>query len=353
MGTYWPIGEVIMSTTEANTQTTATVSTPARARSISAKELFNLPKEPVPQELCRYSRFDQTTRQIFSDTITIVMNRDIRRNTEIASGLALHLAVRYPQRRVLLINTYAGTALMQRTLAEAAWRECFGTPKRVPEAILESFEEARTWQQPQSASGDGASEEFEFPENFRVLNAPTGFLTAAMLATELAEYHADTVIVNSFEYSAWSAFLRGQFAHSLIALQRQMKLTVVVFSHEMRYDLSDRRPGRGAIGVLAGFAFSIWRLEDSDDPYCPVRPATKRVNEKQTQMRATLDKSKEVADTPFSDEAARERARERERERLLKLGISPDWRSVEEERALAEREQAQAPPVEKKKLFFF
>lgn len=285
MGTYLITGEKHME----NTAITTT-------RSIRANDIFGLPPEPKREELCKYQGDFGELHGIFSNTITIALSRDLQKNVMLANAVALHLAMKYPDRNVLLVNTYAGTEMMQRTLADAAYRELINSGRKapttfrefLPKALDEYFDEQST---------------FEFPENLRVLNAPTGTLTAANLASEIEECHADTLILNSFEFSAWSIFLRAQFAQGLVGLQKRLQLTVVVFSHELRSNVGSFRAGRGPLGLLAAYAYSVWHAVSFEETQRLNRSGNRTVHEKQTQMRKPNQESSIPYECDFSNAA--------------------------------------------------
>ncbi|HWF43224.1 MAG TPA: hypothetical protein VG537_01150, partial [Candidatus Kapabacteria bacterium] len=64
-----------------------------------------------PERLISY-RNDIQVYHAYTGAITIVMSREMRKSVEIASTIALHVALKFPERNVLLINTYAGADLL-------------------------------------------------------------------------------------------------------------------------------------------------------------------------------------------------------------------------------------------------
>ncbi|MDP4289437.1 MAG: hypothetical protein Q8922_16100 [Bacteroidota bacterium] len=258
--------------------------------------MFLLPPEPKREVVCTYQGIVGKDFQIFSNSITIAMNRDLVKNIELASAIALRMAFKFPAHNVLLVNTYAGTDLMQRSLADAIYRECMTANKKLPSAYQQYLPNV-----PAHDCDDTAT--FDFPENLRVLNSPTGRLTATSLAEEVEECHATTVILNSFEFTTWTLFMRAQFAQGLVGLQQRLHLTLIVFSHEMRHDMGPFRPGRGPIGILTAYAKSVWLLVDDGEDYYANQQRKRALHEKQTQIQSSQAGQEIEYEATFSNAA--------------------------------------------------
>lgn len=230
-----------------------------RTRGYDLTEVFSAEGPPAPEVLCKYLDFEDRI-EVPSDTFTIVMNRDIRKPVEIANIMAVHIARQFPEQSVLLVNTYAGTDLMQRSLAVAFAQ---GDVKLPPS--FAPYLDAR-WQD--SIAEDAPT---PFPPNLRVLDAATGTLDAWHIEEELKlmdptlERRA-TVILNSFECSVWGYWRdRKAFAEQLVELRERRRLTFVLFSHEIRADVQNHTPAHGGIGIISAFAGSVWYLMRQSD----------------------------------------------------------------------------------------
>ncbi len=70
------------------------------------------------------------------------------------------------------------------------------------------------------------------------------------------------VVMNSFEFASMNRGQRERCVMQLAELRDKLGLTFVIFSHEMKRDLSARIPGRGPLGVVAAKAGSVQRLND-------------------------------------------------------------------------------------------
>jgi len=225
-----------------------------KTRGYDISEVFSAEAPPAPEVLCKYID-DEDRIEVPSDTFTIVMNRDIRKSVEIANIMAVHLARKFPEQTVLLVNTYAGADLMQRTLALAFAQ---GDTKLPPS--FAQYLDPR-WQ---DSIAEGAPS--PFPANLRILDAATGTLEAWHIEEELkliggAPERPATVLLNSFECSVWGYWRdRKVFAEQLVELRERRRLTFVLFSHEIRADVQSHTPAHGGIGIVSAFAGSVWYL---------------------------------------------------------------------------------------------
>ena len=227
-------------------------------RSFRVEDIFLEPTERQPEVLVRYpSQQWGETFEAKSDSFTIVMNRDLKGSIQMASGMAVFLSKKHPLKNVLLVNTYAGVELMQRTLALGM--------KDAELPMPSSF--ARFF--PQSEGTPGPNDRLPifddsvaspFPFNLRLLDCPMATCTTWRLEQEIQLYPSDIVILNSLEFASLSQWQRGQLAEGLLELRAKFGLTIVIFSQEMRSDISPYFKGRGALGILSAHAPSVWRI---------------------------------------------------------------------------------------------
>src|SRR5437588_5763110 len=85
---------------------------PRPYRGLSVLQVFDIPREPEREHLCTYV-YENGIVQFQSNAFTLVLNRDIQKSIEISSGMAMRVAMKFPDRRVVLVNTYAGPELLQ------------------------------------------------------------------------------------------------------------------------------------------------------------------------------------------------------------------------------------------------
>jgi hypothetical protein len=166
--------------------------------------------------------------QVQSDVFNLVLNRDLRVNTKLACEAAVHLALRYPDQKVLLLNTYAGFELMHEGFAEAmdANELSYGTV--IP--------------------------------NLTVLDVPLTQWKPELLEEQIVQKEHSIVIWNSFEFAAITRYQREKIASEAMVLQDAHPVTHVIFSHEAGRKQKAGQPGRGALGMLAAAAGSLWTL---------------------------------------------------------------------------------------------
>ena len=194
--------------------------------------------------------------QVHAHAINIAMGRDLRRNVSYSAAMAIELAA--SGKRVLYLNTYGGHELM-----------C-------------------------AAFGNSITPE----TSIHYLDVPTGTWDIKTILPRL-EGH-DVLIINSFEYASLTRSLKERIARELLEMYQQTRITIVLFSHEMKRDIAARCASRGATGILAGQAESVSRIgeEWNIKPASPVAPRytaeewqeAKPVHEKQMLRTAALPK---------------------------------------------------------------
>src|SRR5205809_7014685 len=88
-------------------------------RSLQLHQIFEAAKHPLEpkRELLITYRDGMDEYQGMSDTLTIAMCRNIRKSIMISSALTIKIAHKYPDKSVLLINTYAGAELLVESFA--------------------------------------------------------------------------------------------------------------------------------------------------------------------------------------------------------------------------------------------
>src|SRR5579883_2503616 len=273
-------------------------------RSLGVGDVFAAEQDPENELLTIYDDSEDHI-EVRSHSTTIVLNRDIMKSVEISSAMSVFLAKKFPERRVLLVNSYASTGLMQRSLARALWETGFklppsfkqylgslaagddsdflprvvsGDPARVVSGdpagpmdrvvsgdpaghACEQDALAEVGGHHASESGDSNAVDVPFfPQNLRVLDCPTGTLTAQRLDEEVSSFGAHVVILNSLEFTAITDWHRRLLAHGLLDVRARHGLSLVIFSHEQRSDIASYRGARGAIGILSAYADSVWRI---------------------------------------------------------------------------------------------
>ena len=200
-----------------------------------------------PERLISY-REDIQEYHAYTGSVTIVMSREIRKSVEIASAIALHVALKYPERNVLLFNTYAGADLLTAGFVQAMHLLNLKVPwtfqKYLPKAADTDFDD---------------SVDLPSPENLRVLDCPTSTLTPETLEAEITRHSSNIVILNSLEFAAFTDRRKKDLAETLLDLRQRLGLTVFVFSHELR-PIVPYSGGRGALGLLSAFSGSVWHI---------------------------------------------------------------------------------------------
>jgi hypothetical protein len=222
------------------------------ARSLQLHQIFEAAKRPLApkRDLLITYRDGMDEYHAMSDTLTIAMCRNIRKSIMISSGLTIKIAHKFPEKSVLLINTYAGAELLVESFARGMYMCSYKLPPQfkglVPEATHEyDYDE---------------NAEAALPTNFRVLDVPCATLTPQRLEAEIRAHQADVVILNAFEFAAFSDKRKKALTEGILEVRHKLNLTMFVFSHEMRLDALPYSGGRGPIGIMSAFAGSIWRL---------------------------------------------------------------------------------------------
>lgn len=224
-----------------------------KPRTLDMAEVFRGAAEPNSEVLCKMQGVSEML-EARAANFTVVMNRDIRGSVEMASEMAVHIAQKFADKQVLLVNTYAGTKLLRRTLAHAMLMRGILLPLNykdyfeleyfahgVPEGFVEGVPDPN-------------------PQNLRVLDCPISTCAAWRLQEHVALYHSDVIIINSFEFAALTAWGRQLLAEGLLDLYAKTRCTIVVYSQEMRSDIAPYRKGRGPLGVLSAHAASVWKI---------------------------------------------------------------------------------------------
>src|SRR5438552_1822720 len=91
------------------------------ARSLQAHQIFEAAKQPLRPKrdiLCTFHD-GMEEYNAMSDMLTLIMCRNIRKSVVIATAMMLRIAQQFPERSVLLINTYAGGDLLVESFARA------------------------------------------------------------------------------------------------------------------------------------------------------------------------------------------------------------------------------------------
>jgi hypothetical protein len=216
-------------------------------RGLGMEQMFSEPPEKK-QEVLFTIRGISDEVPALSESFTLVLNRDIQSSVEMASELAVYIAKKYPERNVMLINTYAGMNLMQKTLALGMHHCDLQMPPEFRRFFVRMDE---SWFSETASPG---------MKNIHLLDCPISTCTPWRLEAELAIVPAQILIINSFEFAALSRWHSSTLAVGLLALQQKFGLSVVIFSQEMRADVRPMNRGRGPIGMLSAISPSVWKV---------------------------------------------------------------------------------------------
>lgn len=200
-----------------------------------------------PEKLITY--LDGTHRfDAYAGEITLVVCRELKRAVETASAIALRLAMKFPERRVLLFNTYASADQLTSGFVRALHLLDLKVPntfrKYLPSASDRDFDD---------------TVDLPSPPNLLVMDCPTSTLTPETLAQHVHRSSADIVLLNSLEYAAFSDRRRKELAEGVLDLRYRKSVSFFVFTHGVRM-MVPYVGGRGAVGVLSAFSRSIWHL---------------------------------------------------------------------------------------------
>ncbi|HEY3874949.1 MAG TPA: hypothetical protein VGM92_05700, partial [Candidatus Kapabacteria bacterium] len=87
-------------------------------RKLTFETLMEMPSEPESQAFYTYTEGDDKI-EVLNDTFTLVLSRDVRKNSRIAAEMALAIAKENADHDVFYVNTYAGMALMKEAFSKA------------------------------------------------------------------------------------------------------------------------------------------------------------------------------------------------------------------------------------------
>ncbi len=216
-------------------------------RGLGMEQIFSEPSEKKREVLFTIRGMGEVVPAL-SESFTLVLNRDIQSSVEMASELAVYLAKKYPEQNVMLINTYAGMNLMQKTMALGMYH----SELQMPPAFRRFF----------TRMDDSWFSETASPgmRNVHVLDCPISTCTPWRLEAELMIVPAQILILNSFEFAALSRWHRSVLAEGLLSLQQKYGLSVVIFSQEMRMDVRPMSRARGPIGMLSAITPAVWKV---------------------------------------------------------------------------------------------
>jgi hypothetical protein len=129
-------------------------------RRLTYESLMAMPSEPESKAFYTYQHDDDRV-EVLNDTFTLVLSRDIRKNTKIAAEIAFSIAKEHNELDVFYVNTYAGVALMKEAFTEALKKS--GIPPLPPPASGRGTDEKL----PPPASGRGTDAELPPPASGR------------------------------------------------------------------------------------------------------------------------------------------------------------------------------------------
>jgi len=226
--------------------------------SLSIENLFSIPDRPGPKELYSYVAPDFTI-PVQSESFTIVLSRDVRKNTWLAAELAFRIAREKPAQDVWYINTYASVGLLKESFAKLFATAGIEPPTPVP------IEEEDYLAEPYQRKDSEETANLVLP-NLRIVHVPIGQWDTDELSMDIERRGRkdakQVVIINSFEYAPLTRGRKEKMAIELLQLSSELELSIVIFSHEMKRDLEAGMPGKGPIGMLATRAEKISRLPD-------------------------------------------------------------------------------------------
>ncbi|HEY3875804.1 MAG TPA: hypothetical protein VGM92_10025 [Candidatus Kapabacteria bacterium] len=203
--------------------------------------------QSVPERIITYNASIQTYHA-YAGELTLVMCRDIRKSVDVASAICLAVAGKYPDRNILMFNTYASADLLTggfvRALHFLNLKVPFTFQNYLPRAKKDAFDD---------------TVDLPSPENLRVVDCPTSTLTPDSLRREIEKSKAKIVVLNSLEFAGFSDRAKRELAEAVLDLRHQLGITFFVFTHEMRVAMP-YTGGRGPVGMLTAFARSIWHI---------------------------------------------------------------------------------------------
>jgi hypothetical protein len=184
----------------------------------------------------------------FEGSLTLVMNRDLNIAAKVASAVALHTAMKFPDRNVLLLNSFASNEMLTSGFVQALHLLKVKIPwtyqRFLPDAKKDAFDD---------------STQLPEPKNLFVLDCPTSTLTPELIEQQIARCRASVVLLNSLDFAAFDDRHKRQLAETLLTLRERLNISLFVFTHEVR-PLLPHTGGRGIVGLLSAFSDSIWPL---------------------------------------------------------------------------------------------
>ncbi len=241
-------------------------------RRLTYESLMAMPSEPESKAFYTYQNGDDRV-EVLNDTFTLVLSRDIRKNTKIAAEIAFSVAKEHNELDVFYVNTYAGVALMKEAFTEALKKS--GMTPLPPGEDLAPLTPVVNEMETDAEKEDVEEEEEEDEEpdhgpsvlpNLFIYDVPLGTWDSARLRRDIEDRgtkeHHPVVILNSFEFASISRGQREKMVMQLIELRSTLGLTFLIFSHEMKRDLAAGLPGRGSLGVISAHSGSVQRMND-------------------------------------------------------------------------------------------
>jgi len=283
-------------------------------RRLTLETLMTMPSEPESKAFYTYTDGDDKI-EVLNDTFTLVLSRDVRKNSRIGAEIAFAIAKERPEDDVMYVNTYAGVALMKEAFSKALEKSGMTThPPLTPPASGRGIEDqasggdARPTRKeappPKEGGGwgvvqedeenddvsdeedvdeeDDDDDEWQDPDddlddedygkepsvlgNLFIHDVPFGTWDTWRLERDIidrgrAKCHT-IVVINSFEFASISRETKSRMARELLGLRSKMGLSIVVFSHDLRWDIAAGLPCRGPLGIISANAGSVQRLND-------------------------------------------------------------------------------------------
>ncbi len=216
-------------------------------KSVSLTEVFEAPPEAKKDLLCMIENNGEKL-EAMNNSLTLVLDLDIYRSIEQSAAMAVYLSTKFQERTVLLINTYAGSELMQESLGKGMIAADVLLPKGLNYRAVSKYAKVST------------SPDTTLPSNLRILNCPYATLSTKLIESEITSHGCDIVILNSFEFSSLSQYAKWELARGLVSLRINRKLSMVVYSQTRYRAVSKYSIGQGPIGSMGPFSGAIWKI---------------------------------------------------------------------------------------------
>jgi hypothetical protein len=162
-------------------------------RSLSLCEVLNA-ERPAPHELGRLD-VNGVDFRVLQGTISLAMSREPKRNTRVSAALAMQIAERNPEMRVVYLNTYAGVELLQKSFRRGRNTPPQNTTPQPP---------------PLSEEGEMTSGECVELQNLSIINIPFTEWDIDRLIGAIPRVESQQALVLFSTTSSWPVSRRGR-----------------------------------------------------------------------------------------------------------------------------------------------